>query len=77
MSHYLPDQQEIEYLHTALLEVRKEEADLRAQLAAVQAEALELREALIAMREYYKEHMITGKLHKQVEAALAKKEGER
>ena len=31
-----PDQQEIEYLHTALLEARKGEADLRAQLAAAQ-----------------------------------------
>jgi nitrogenase molybdenum-iron protein alpha/beta subunit len=29
------------------------------------------REALLAMREYYKECLITGTLHKQVEAALS------
>jgi len=49
---------------------------LRVELRAAQAEAGRLREALLAMREYYKDHMITWKLHKQVEAALAK-EGQR
>ena len=64
--------EEIEALKGEIAAAQQEATALRVSWENAEARERELREALVSMQEYYKEHMITGRLYRQVEDALAK-----